>query len=754
MELNKPIDLELTGRYFQQNRGFAIRDVFDALVELITNSDDSYHRLHKKKKRSEDGGPILIEVEHRKNQPSLIIVRDRAEGMTLRDMQKKIAIVGNKTSEEGDRGFMARGLKDCTALGDIVVESITDGQYYRSKVLANPPQFIPEADEKVNSKIRKELGIDKNGTSVTIYVTSDKRVPRIDTIISELPYMYALRDILSEKSLTKVKIKDGEKSYPIIYLQPEGELIVNEKFEVPEYPNAKCTLKIWKAQAALGDKSNDKFRKSGILIKGKRAIHECSLLHDGLEKDEISRKFFGRLECEYTDDLINEYDERENNGSPHPEDNPRFLIDPNRQQGLIREHPFTKALFRHPTEILRKLIEEEKQKTSMKKEEIANEATKKRLSELAKAASKFLSQQVDEIEELTKGGHVDKDAFAKNGITIFPKYFNVALGEERLLTLYVNPRMLNDRADIKVWSKDKNALNVLDMQPELRPHSKRDDKMIATFRVKGDRLTDTHVKLIAKCGHLDIEAYGKVVERRGEEHEFQNDFEFGSKKYTVKEGRKRTLRIYAKYPELVTKDTQVVVVSSDSESLAVKGQCLISPVAGSNFAIGEIKVHSRRVKNKAVKVTANLSDHEAICSVKTVSQDEQRIDFEIDLSDEPMIGSVRAEWAASEGQPNKLKIFVQHDSLKRYIGPAPNFIGQIEPHFRILLAEIAAESICRKALQYETQQNPWEFRFADSADDRTIADAVFVELQKRMRKFLPIAHRVMLSDEDILKISN
>jgi hypothetical protein len=36
------------------------------------------------KKRNEDGGDILIEIlEQRKGNPSLVIVRDKAEGMTL-----------------------------------------------------------------------------------------------------------------------------------------------------------------------------------------------------------------------------------------------------------------------------------------------------------------------------------------------------------------------------------------------------------------------------------------------------------------------------------------------------------------------------------------------------------------------------------------------------------------------------------------------------------------------------------------------
>lgn len=41
MKLGQPLDIHLAARYYQFNRAFAIRDVFDALVELMTNSGDS-----------------------------------------------------------------------------------------------------------------------------------------------------------------------------------------------------------------------------------------------------------------------------------------------------------------------------------------------------------------------------------------------------------------------------------------------------------------------------------------------------------------------------------------------------------------------------------------------------------------------------------------------------------------------------------------------------------------------------------------
>ena len=62
MKLGVPTDVKVTIRHFDFSRQFAVRDIYDALVELITNSDDSYHRLYKNRLRKEDGGSILIEI--------------------------------------------------------------------------------------------------------------------------------------------------------------------------------------------------------------------------------------------------------------------------------------------------------------------------------------------------------------------------------------------------------------------------------------------------------------------------------------------------------------------------------------------------------------------------------------------------------------------------------------------------------------------------------------------------------------------
>ncbi len=751
MKLGVPLDVILTTRYYQFNRQYAIRDVFDALVELITNSDDSYHRLYEKKNRNEDGGPILIEIlkQQKEGAHSLVIVRDKAEGMNLQEMVENFGNVGTRRSKSGDRGFMGRGAKDCTELGKMTIESIKDEKYYKCE-LTTKPQLIPLIDKKtVTPDIRKTLGIERgNGTAITLEISARHKIPRIDTVIRDLPWHFVLRDILSEQTKVLIKNLNQPKMKPekIFYIQPEGELVCDERFIVPGYQDATAKLKIWKHAEPFDDPPDKSFRRSGLIIKGRRAIHECSLLYPGFEKDQNALIFFGRLECDYIDKLMDGYDERLLNDEPHSPENPSLLVDPNRQMGLIKEHPFTKALFQIPTERLKALIDKEREQTQADKAEVISRETKERLNDLAKAASKFLTQQVEDLEELTKDDNVDENFFAKKGVLIFPTYSRLGIGEIRSLTFYVNRALFDKEGQEVNVVSDDTAVTVLDSTFKLRTHTKKDDRLIGTFRVKGEAIKDA-VYIEANCPSIPkAEAVIQVVEQRVEDHNFTSPLEFEHKLYHVREGSSKTLRLFAKCPELVNQETEINIASSDSASIPIRGRCHVVPVAGTNYALGEVSIRGRRLIKDSVTITAKINGDSATTKVKVTQKEEKGVKIDIQLRDEDF-GNFRALWAEHEGKPNVLLISARHDSIKRYLKYNPEtkeHEGDKTPHFRVLLAEIVAESVCRKALILEAKARAWEFKFADLKDDNVIADAVLAQLQKRIRNFAGIAHSIML----------
>src|SRR6266496_855164 len=245
IKIGQPVKLQTDIRYVQHNRDYAIGDVYDALVELLTNCDDSYHNLFRGQKRTRDGGDILIEqLKQRKGHTSYIVVRDKAQGMDAAKMKSALLRIGGHSSEAGNRGYMGRGAKDCSALGNVVFESIKDNRFYRCKITQDL-HFILEVDGKtVGETERKRLGIPHgDGTSVTLELASNIRVPHLDTLAQELPWHYALRDILSVNSDTRALLRkvgtNGHSSMPLVYRPPEGDLVIDEEFDIEGYAGAR-----------------------------------------------------------------------------------------------------------------------------------------------------------------------------------------------------------------------------------------------------------------------------------------------------------------------------------------------------------------------------------------------------------------------------------------------------------------------------------------------------------------------------------
>lgn len=737
MKAQPPEPLEYTKRHGYMTAQYAIRDIYDALVELITNCDDSYHRMADKK------GQILIEIEH-KHERKRVIVRDRAEGMTLGEMQRKIKKVGELSSAEGDRSFLGRGAKDCAVLGKVTFESIKDNKYHRCEVLPSM-DFVPYSPStRATENIRKRLSIPRgNGTVVTIDADENTRIRRHDTFLSDLPWHYALRDIMHKDLGRKVFLRNlNENVTPdrLIYNDPAGKIAIDEKFEVPGYSEITAHLLLYKANDRLENPLDKRFRKTGILIKGERAIHEATLLSSEFEHDSYAQYYFGRLVCPFIDKLCKEYDDRQGKGVPHPQDNPSLLIDPNRQSGLRREHPFTKALFQFPTERLRALIAKDKEKEHGKHIQIENEETTKRLKKLAKEASKFIRDKIEEMEEVTFTGEVENREFTKKGVLIIPDIYTLAIGEIKTFGFRAKKRDgISEKETVKVIC-DNDSLRVITSEFLLSPSRTSEGVLTGSFRIQGTRETNSACVTVSYNGLPPAEAIISVVESKIEEIEILNGLAFERESYLVKEGKKKHLLLRAEYPSVVGDETPVETVCDCEDIVVLRPQARLSPIAGANYAEGHVTIQGRKLGAKG-KIIARVHDCVAQTEVKVIPKErEEGIPIKIELRDEDY-GNSRAKWDRPNN-PNLLLVSARHDSLKRYLGPKPEFNGQERPHFRLLVAEITSENIVYKILETLEEQTPGEYA------DLNIGK--FYALHSMyMREFTPIAHEILLTRQEL-----
>lgn len=300
--------IEYTERAFHQDAVEAMRgNIVRGIIELVTNSDDAYVDIRNGPKQKK----IIIEVEHKRGNPWKVIVRDRAIGMSAKDLEEKITKLGKRTSGfelgENKRGNLGRGAKDVTAFGNVEFISIHKNKY--SKLSLKTDGLWETTEKDATKEDRKKLGIPKdNGTVVIINAEPNIKCPRHDNLLRRLATHFQLRDILSD-STRRVELVNlnTRKRKSIIYEYPELPIVFDQDIDIPDYPEAKAHLIIFRNNKCFDEGAHDDGRPAGILIKGTRAIYENTLY--SYENKEYSGWFSGFVKCNYIDTLARKYDD-------------------------------------------------------------------------------------------------------------------------------------------------------------------------------------------------------------------------------------------------------------------------------------------------------------------------------------------------------------------------------------------------------------------------------------------------------------
>ena len=308
-------------------------DPVKSLVELITNSDDSYRRMSSKNDPS--FGRIIITLNRRENSFTVI---DFAEGMSGESMDECVGTYGSDASGLKNgysvRGFYGRGLKEALlGLGFGDMKSIKDGYLYEC-FLREDGTYTRNEQRQAGPADYLELGIPhgKNGTKVHVSVLRIKRMPPWAWMNYALSNHCALRDIM-QSSRRRVVMSDGERSEILKYKPPSGKLVLSKhQIGIPGF-KATVDLSVYIADGPLSQEGYA--RNGGLLIRSRNAIHESTLFK--FDYNPYASRIFGEARCDFIDDLMSRGD----------------LVVNDKRDGLDQHHPFTK--------ILRKVIESELQ---------------------------------------------------------------------------------------------------------------------------------------------------------------------------------------------------------------------------------------------------------------------------------------------------------------------------------------------------------------------------------------------------------
>ena len=723
----RKVELDGTRRLIQDSN-VAIRDIYDAIVELVTNADDRYQILG-------TDGRIDIELYRRRSpdKPTTLSVRDFADGMTSNVMSLKLGHTGGRVSglEQGMavRGTNSRGAKDIAALGKVTFESIPGDGWIHSCSISEYFDFERYESTKVTSAERKRLGIRRGtGTVVTIELNARSRIPSSANLRKNLSRLVPLRDILCD-ARRKLTLKEGTKK-PVDIKAPmlSGRDRLKVRFDVPEYRGAKAKLTIRRTSEVL-EREKNRFRRGGVLIKSRHAVHEATLFDKDLETDPHALKFFGRLVCNHIDELWNEFDQRVEDRAGADPKNPMPVLDPSRRSGLTREHPFVKALFAEALKRLRPLVEEERRNAEHERASVESQATRKRLNKLERAATKFMERQGAEDDTARDLSGTSGRVFQDAGYSLSPPFARIVKNKSILCTLRVRQKAFPEierGASVQIEclstevSTDKRFVL-------LESHPTEDGLLQASWKLKGVEPTSAS-GIKAAVGPITAECVVEVLESQADEFKEINKLCFHKSSYRLKlGGPTKRIRILAPI-SIVSVPTQIEV-SVDNSRFKVSGNQMIAPTESIGVARCDLGVRVTGKEETNGIISARLGDQEATADLKTYQPLGAGIKIKLeDIS----LGDKRYRW-----RQNVLEIAARHPALKRYLGAAPKFIGQDDKHFRVILAEITADAVCARLVSERATANPEEY-------DDAHWDQYYAEYSKLISRFLPMAHKLQV----------
>lgn len=379
--------LTTSTRYHRLARSWAMTDPVHAKVELVTNSVDAWMHLDKAGDNADERRNVIYIEEDLVERK--MCVRDFAIGLSAEKMRSALMVIGARTAESDEsRGTFSSGAKNVAQLGEIWWLSAHNGRYSECYITTNETGAVVVANDELTAERREALrlpdGVD-SGTTVILRYASHVVTDRGGRLMQRFFHYFAMRDIFALPTLTVraryrnpatdhpshqfLKPERGSIAADSIYahrhplpekeplngewsewfdlrpVQRERTLLAAYGYTVPEYPEAKAYFEIYKTADALPvpEVYEEDTLQFGFCICTGKAIHEHSCLTPEIRRNEDARHLVGRLQCDYIDKLLRDYDLY----GP-TQANPVAIIDPNRLYGLNRSHPFVQWLISGP----------------------------------------------------------------------------------------------------------------------------------------------------------------------------------------------------------------------------------------------------------------------------------------------------------------------------------------------------------------------------------------------------------------------
>ena len=289
------------------SRRFA--SVEKALVELITNSDDSYARLEKA--GGNVTGRILVSYQ-RHHSGAVLMVSDQAEGMSFEQAGRILSYGGAHSplarGEGAGRGYFGRGLKQAIfGLGHGWIETVQGGRFTRIDIFrgSNGGYLYDDdgADRQAFPADYARLGIPDggNGTKVTIVVDNPHAtITQQATLLQLLADNIYLRDVLDRRTVELERGRPGNGDNGrdrIRFHEPPAITLIGPdepgRFSVDGSEYA-FTVTLKRAQDVELTLKGDE-RTAGLVVESGMAVLDCQMFE--FENQVGTEYLFGTVRC-------------------------------------------------------------------------------------------------------------------------------------------------------------------------------------------------------------------------------------------------------------------------------------------------------------------------------------------------------------------------------------------------------------------------------------------------------------------------
>lgn len=438
------------------SRRFASID--KALIELITNCDDSYTRQEGRGRSV--SGVINIGYERHRN-GAFVSVSDQAEGMDFERLKSILTYGGAFSSlskgETAGRGYFGRGLKQAIyGLGHGWIESIKDGKLSRVDLYrAETGEYLfddGDGDRAATEKDYKRLMIPEGGSGTKVGIVVENRevsVSQFQPLKESLAENIYLRDIVARRDIGIVNLnlpKNLREFEKLEYSEPKSEILLGPNeigdFKYNERPYT-FTLTLKRALDQELETKGDR-RTNGLLVLSGAAVLDCQFFK--YENQLGTEYLFGTVECDGLSQML--------------ADGVAVISD--ERDGLNMKDSFVQAFSDSISEMVSNAVKSEQLRL--------NHVDRAKTSQKTDSLIESVLQKMNRIafEELGIRVSNGEDEGSRNPIEFTDSFYYRKVGRKFHISLYVDRSRLR-RADVISFKTDiPKTLGILPALGEIK----------------------------------------------------------------------------------------------------------------------------------------------------------------------------------------------------------------------------------------------------------------------------------------------